>query len=431
MKHVGINIKRIRNEKGMTITDLANEHVSRGMISLIENGKTQPSIERLQHIANQLDVDLSELTEIISRSEIRQVLHESTRLYRLQENEALIQAIELIQPFLTRLSKNYEAAQLYELYARCLYNLYIHANHLYEEIDDNTWNDYIFKAMAIYEDLQMDWRSINLWGFLAKIEFFTANYTKSLQLIDKGLGSLDIENSLETKTTYLELMVIKINTHFSLGQHDIAHKELDNLLQFSRKTQVFIHYYALLTMKTLLLYDQQHYSEARNFLKQTTDYVTLLQLGELEIEHTIVNIFIEQFYEKNDAKALEIADKLENQVTNKATLSPTALKAFSAFIHNLKARSYTSLGHYEKARKLFEKNPLKLNDFFRLAPYDLAVRMIWKSYAALSYHHTGEKQMAKKLANQSMDILHDIPHSHFYHFARNVRMQVTDDRNEG
>ena len=77
MTHVGENIKRIRTAKNMTISDVANEHVSRGMISLIENGKTQPSIERLQHIARQLDVDISELVEEVPREEMQDFTQQS------------------------------------------------------------------------------------------------------------------------------------------------------------------------------------------------------------------------------------------------------------------------------------------------------------------------------------------------------------------
>jgi len=61
MRHIGKNIKRIRIKKKMTIADLANEHISAGMISLIENNKTKPSVERLQHIAKNLGVPIHDL----------------------------------------------------------------------------------------------------------------------------------------------------------------------------------------------------------------------------------------------------------------------------------------------------------------------------------------------------------------------------------
>ena len=147
MTHVGENIKRIRTAKKMTISDVANEHVSRGMISLIENGKTQPSIERLQHIARQLDVDISELVEEVPREKMKSTLKQAIELWQQPEIQPTVDAAALLKPILEKNPSGYEAARMYELYARILYHLYVVAIDRYNEIEENDWELFIGEAI--------------------------------------------------------------------------------------------------------------------------------------------------------------------------------------------------------------------------------------------------------------------------------------------
>ena len=60
--NVGKKIKRLRKLKNMNAKDLAqNAGISYGMLSLLENGSTQGSVETLRKIAKVLDTTLSQL----------------------------------------------------------------------------------------------------------------------------------------------------------------------------------------------------------------------------------------------------------------------------------------------------------------------------------------------------------------------------------
>ena len=59
---VGNNIKKVREEKGLTQEQLAERlNVTRQAVSNWENEKTQPDIETLDRIASALDVDIERL----------------------------------------------------------------------------------------------------------------------------------------------------------------------------------------------------------------------------------------------------------------------------------------------------------------------------------------------------------------------------------
>ena len=59
---LGLNLKRIRTKKGISQGDIARElEVSRGFISTIENGKTNPTLSTITNIAKALRVSTDEL----------------------------------------------------------------------------------------------------------------------------------------------------------------------------------------------------------------------------------------------------------------------------------------------------------------------------------------------------------------------------------
>lgn len=59
---LGLNLKRIRTKKGISQGDIARElQVSRGFISTIENGKTNPTLSTITNIAKALGVSSDEL----------------------------------------------------------------------------------------------------------------------------------------------------------------------------------------------------------------------------------------------------------------------------------------------------------------------------------------------------------------------------------
>ena len=59
--HIGEKIKKLRKLRGMTQAELAGSLITRNMLSSIENGKANPSLDTLTHIAANLSVSVSYL----------------------------------------------------------------------------------------------------------------------------------------------------------------------------------------------------------------------------------------------------------------------------------------------------------------------------------------------------------------------------------
>ena len=61
---LGRNLKRIRTSKGISQGDIARSlEVSRGFISTIESGKTNPTLATITKLAEAIGVSVSELTK--------------------------------------------------------------------------------------------------------------------------------------------------------------------------------------------------------------------------------------------------------------------------------------------------------------------------------------------------------------------------------
>ncbi len=59
---LGKNLKRIRTEKGISQGDIARSlGVSRGFVSNIENGKTNPTLSTITRIADAIEVTTDKL----------------------------------------------------------------------------------------------------------------------------------------------------------------------------------------------------------------------------------------------------------------------------------------------------------------------------------------------------------------------------------
>lgn len=427
MTHVGENIKRIRTAKKMTISDVANEHVSRGMISLIENGKTQPSIERLQHIARQLGVNVSELVEEVPREELQRVMKRVLELWGQGGWRPAAEAEQLLRPILKKNITGYEAARMHEIYARILYYLYLFAIDHYKEIEDNDWNAFIEKAMERYRALQMEWRIVRCYIFLAEIKFDQAAYHASIDLFDRGIEELTVMDSVETKSMYIQLLSAKAFTFEALGQHHQAHEMLDQAIDFARVHKVLDNYYQLLNTKVWLHYDRMEMEKAREYAQESYLFATILKDETLLFEYRLTQVSREEFFEKNYEKALRDAEQLIQDIEPSGKYPKDYKSEFIVLANNMLARVLTRVGRYEEALSLFEKNPISLPERVQLSPIDTALRILSTSYEALCFSHLGESAQAEKLARSTVDQLHAMPHTSLYHFAREVLEEVTSN----
>lgn len=82
MSSIGERIKKSRNEKGLSLRELASRvDLSASFLSQIEQGKASPSIENLKKIATSLDVRVSYLIEDEEDKINKEIVRKDNRKY--------------------------------------------------------------------------------------------------------------------------------------------------------------------------------------------------------------------------------------------------------------------------------------------------------------------------------------------------------------
>src|SRR5918912_2020098 len=91
---LGERLRQLRVAAGMTQTDLAGERFSKEYVSQIERGKTRPTRETIEWLAQKLGVDPNYLERGVSADERRRVETLLARAEALSESGQYEQAVE-------------------------------------------------------------------------------------------------------------------------------------------------------------------------------------------------------------------------------------------------------------------------------------------------------------------------------------------------
>jgi len=114
MKSVGINIKRLREEQGTTLREMAKDvGVSSSFLSQVEKGKASPSLTTLKSMADALQTtignlvgeDVNQKDKIVTRENERKSLRQVSqgiKMYLLSE----VSPHKQMQPLLFKLENN-------------------------------------------------------------------------------------------------------------------------------------------------------------------------------------------------------------------------------------------------------------------------------------------------------------------------------------
>ena len=123
---IGEKIKKKRKKLGMTLKDLAGNRVTTGQISLIESGKSNPSMDLLEYLAKNLETSVEYLLESEQRQAIKicEYYENIAFCYLFEKN---ISEVELCLSEMVVISDKYNLEQIrYKIYfikGVCLYKL--------------------------------------------------------------------------------------------------------------------------------------------------------------------------------------------------------------------------------------------------------------------------------------------------------------------
>jgi len=396
---LGERIRKIRKQKKMTLETLAGEELTKGMLSLIENNKAKPSMESLAYIAQQLEVDITDLLEEISSQELREILEKAENLFNsnLKENPKKYEkVITLINPIIDNLLHGYESARLLDIYSRCLY---------YEK--KNNWLVYLEKAAIIYDQINLTSNRASIGIFRSMAKFTERDYLDALNLL------LEERSKIETNHAYIDPMT-RVNLdyheailHFAVGDYQSAEKVMENAIHFSKENRIFYltdDLYRLAAAHAMMFNIKDKEVYYLNKIKQYGEFADDLQSI---IFYKLLNVMSLIASKRNYTKALE---KIEEYFSE-----PEVSEIFKHWFHLEKGKALYGLGHYEEANIHLEM--VEIPSFMH-HPFDLSLFYVMDTYKALCHLKLGHKSQALHFAKTAVENFARLPHTPYKDFSQ-------------
>ncbi|MCJ1909430.1 helix-turn-helix domain-containing protein [Planococcus ruber] len=403
METLGERIRKLRKEKGLTLEALAGSGLTKGMLSLIENSKANPSMESLSYIAERLDIDKNELLAEIPTSELRELLQEVEKMYRIEAGnftEGFIHIAEKIEPYVASLPYRYESARLLELYSRSLY---------YAKKEG--WQAPLSKAEEMYEGLHLMNNSADIHMFRSTLKFNEHRYHESLAMIQESRKSFEARDVVLDSLKKLDFDFVEAILYFAIGDDEDAVRIINQAVKYSKEHQIFYKMndlYRVMSFHAILKNDQQmkdyYVHKLRLFAEFSDDEKITITLDLLEAHY--LNSFTHE-YEKAEAVVDRNLEKYKED-----EISQFFLEKGKALYGQ--GRSKEALG-WLKRHKIWE---------FLHHPYDLAMNYEKDAYMALIYEQQGQHELAVEHARIAKENILPMPELPYKKFILDVYRQI-------
>ncbi|MFX3674907.1 MAG: helix-turn-helix domain-containing protein [Paenisporosarcina sp.] len=411
MDTIGLRIRHLRKQQKLTLEALAGEKLTKGMLSLIENGKAQPSLESLSYIAQRLGVESSELMEDVSQTEKRNVLEKVEKLYKVDFNDLSDerqQIIDLIQPIVDKLTLSFESARLLEFYSKCRYHL---------KHDD--WELYYHRAIDLYEQLHLynQWASLAL--FKGMIIFNEHKYEEALAVILEEHARFNLPTIKLDAMTTLDYMYIESVLYSAVGNNEQASLKMHEALNFSKEERIFYRIDDLYRLACYQAMINDNENERVYYLKKIRQYG---EFAENKYSTAIAEMLEAHFYNsfshehqkaiESVNRFLELSKEVESEKQNHEVNEHYLLE---------KGKALFGLGSIKQALALFEiyQVPSYLHH-----PYDLSMSYEVYSYRALCYVYLGDLGKALVEAKTGADLVSLMPDTPYKEFINQTLEQI-------
>jgi transcriptional regulator with XRE-family HTH domain len=201
---LGEKLKRRRKDLDMTLKDLAGDRITPGQISLVESGKSNPSMDLLEYLA----VALNTSVEYLMETEETQAEKICIYYENVAEAHILNKDLQLGEQFLEN-SMYY--AEKYNLDNRKATNLYLRAIISIEKKEMGLAQQYFLAANAIFIKLNLQENVINTYVKLGSITLELEAYHSScsyFQQAEKVFQENDIGNDYLLGEIYYYIALI-------------------------------------------------------------------------------------------------------------------------------------------------------------------------------------------------------------------------------
>jgi len=394
MNSVGNRIKQIRKKRKFTQGQLAGDFMTKGMLSLIENDKAQPSMESLRYIAKTLGVEVNELLEQISISDLREAI---TVLEDHCENERYQDAVGYAREVVDQdLPIVYEAARVVELYGRTL-----------SRLKGEEWEKRLNEADSMYLQLHQFNESVKLTSFKIDELLKRRRYQEALEDLQGKRLKVNEAGAHIDLIHELDLNYHEVSLFFAIGEYRKGKAYLQDAITYSKDSGVL---YRINDLYRISSFYAMMHGEEEDF-QFYVDKLSLL--GEfLDSENIRLNILIlkvhnQNEYKRNYDKAIEYIEEFYRIIGSEGKTYYVMEKGKALFGKKLYKEA---LDHFQQFKRIPEW----------VHPFDLSIMYVVYAYSAQCYLQLGRLEEAKKNAQYAWEHIKDLPDTPYKTFVKDT-----------
>nr|WP_318618096.1 helix-turn-helix transcriptional regulator [Sporosarcina sp. YIM B06819] len=403
---LGERIRKLRKRQKLTLEALAGEGLTKGMLSLIENNKANPSMESLSYIAERLGVEVSELLEEVSTQELRDVLEQTEKLYNtglIAQTDEYAQLISIVEPYAEKLTQGYEAARLLEMYSFCLYH---------EKVEG--WQEIADRAAYIYEQMNIIPRRAAIGIFRAMVKFTEHNYQDALDILLRERSDIEANNAFIDPMTRLDFDYIEAVLYFAVGDSEAGIRVMESAFNYSKEEQVFYrieHLYRLAAAHAMM---KQNDDEYTYYLKKLTQYGEFAEDQRALFFTKFAEVHYLNSFQKDFQAALQLLEEFREKEETASEFGP--------FLNLEKGKSLYGVGQYEEAIPFLSQVTIAV---YIHHPLDLSIFYERDAYHALCQQKLGNHVEAKRLIQIAVDNISPMPHTPYKDFIMETYNLIT------
>lgn len=279
---LGERIKALRKEQRLTLVDLAGSKITKGMLSLIENNKSKPSMDTLEYLAEELGVTVSYLTQEGDSEWTKEVLERSELYNAFDFPTELIK--EEILPNMGKIAQSNDGMVVYHLIR--VYYRYTGQKEKAEEITDLI--EKFYKSIGL-EHLAVTDKMNNAVSMLYERDYKNA-YETIKQLEDEVEKFKDYDNNI-----YLNYLFWRSSFAADFDREDfLKYGELH--IQESYKMENFKYYYLQNLILGLYYSHNEEWEKAEEYQENIRKYLLFNQSDKYRFEVLDRNRPISVFY---------------------------------------------------------------------------------------------------------------------------------------
>lgn len=386
MNSLGERIKQLRKQKKMTLAELAGNRLTKGMLSLIENGKAQPSMESLRYIAERVGVEVSTLLDDGSVEELRELLLEVEAEYKkiFYPYEVKAREKERLIPLYEKISSKIDGLQGRKYEEIRLLDYYIRLNTLFKKNQEKLT---MFDVITYYEKIHAYSRIIDCYSFLAGYAFYRNDYKIALQFMQDSERRIEPYSHLIDYIALLDQHYILTVLYAAIDNAAKTQEHLDLALEIAHKNKIYYRLDDFYRFTLIQAIGQGDVEKSKYYLTKLTQHADFtedkLAISTLAFANAHYTNLIEKDYKKIPSlRKYLIMDYTSNEELSKIPLLFEMEEAYAFWIE----------GHYKKSLELSESFTIPAHVHH---PLDLSI--MYRSFAvrALCYHELGEKEAAK------------------------------------